>query len=252
MSQVRVIPCLDMIENRVVKGKKFHNIADVNSPEFLAQYYSEAGADEIVFYDINASVERRKTNLQYIRKATANIKIPFSIGGGISSIEDIENCLSIGAQKISINSPAIKNPEFIREAASIFGSKAIVLAIDAKRNIQGSWNVYLKGGKEDTGLDAIEWVKRGAELGAGEIVVNSIDGDGMKSGYDIELLKKIKDSVNLPIIASGGAGKLEDFYNAIVSAKIDGVLAASVFHYGEIKIGDLKRYLKEKGISVNI
>lgn len=250
MSQVRIIPCLDMIDGRVVKGKKFENIADVNSPDILAQYYCKSGADEIVFYDINASIEGRKTDLKDIAKIASKTNIPFCVGGGISSIEDIERCIKAGADKVSINSAAIKNPDLIKEAALKFGSKSIVLAIDVKKNKEGSWNVYLKGGKEDTGLDAIKWVKKVVDLGAGEIVVNSIDGDGMKEGYDIELLKRVKGTVNVPIIASGGAGKFQDFYEVIVSAKVDGVLAASVFHFGEIKIHDLKRYLKDRGISI--
>jgi cyclase len=252
MSQVRIIPCLDMVKDRVVKGKKFENIADVNSPEILAEHYSQSGADEIVFYDIMASIEKRKINLEYVMKIASKINIPFCVGGGISTVEDIQNCIEAKANKISINSAAIKNPDLIKDGASKFGSKAIVLSIDAKKNNKGSWNVYLGGGKKDTGLDAIEWAIKGVALGAGEIVVNSIDEDGMKSGYDIELLKKIKSSVNVPIIASGGAGKLEDFYDAINLSKVDGVLAASVFHFGEIKINDLKKYLKDKGISVKL
>ncbi len=250
MSQVRIIPCLDMVNGRVVKGKKFENIVDVNSPDVLAQYYCESGADEIVFYDINASIEGRKTDLEYITKIASKTNIPFCVGGGISSIEDIERCIKAGADKVSINSAAIKNPDLIKEAATKFGSKSIVLAIDVKKNKESSWNVYLKGGKEDTGLDAIKWTKKIIHLGAGEIVVNSIDGDGTKEGYDIELLKKIKSTVNVPVIASGGAGSFKDFYDAIKLAKVDGVLAASVFHFAEIKIHDLKRYLKDKGISV--
>lgn len=250
MSQVRIIPCLDMINGRVVKGKKFENITDVNSPDVLAQYYCESGADEIVFYDINASIEGRKTDLEYITKIASKINIPFCVGGGISSVEDIERCIKVGADKVSINSAAIKNPGLIKKAALKFGSKSIVVAIDVRKNKEGSWNVYLKGGKKDTGLDAIKWVKNVVDLGAGEIVVNSIDGDGTKEGYDIELLKNIKSTVNVPVIASGGAGRLEDFYNAIKLAKVDGVLAASVFHFGEIKIRDLKRYLKDRGVSV--
>lgn len=252
MSQVRIIPCLDMIDGRVVKGKKFDNIIDVNSPEILARYYSESGADEIVFYDIMASIEKRKINLEYIMKIASKINIPFCVGGGISTVEDIENCIDAGADKVSINSAAIKNPDLIKDGALKFGSKAIVLSIDAKKNNKGSWNVYLGGGKKDTNLDAIEWAINGVALGAGELVVNSIDEDGMKSGYDIELLKKIKSVVKVPIIASGGAGKFEDFYNAIKLAKVDGVLAASVFHFGEIKINDLKEYLNNKGILIKL
>ncbi len=250
MSQVRIIPCLDMINGRVVKGKKFENITDVNSPDVLAQYYCESGADEIVFYDINASIEGRKTDLEYITKIASKINIPFCVGGGISSVEDIERCIKVGADKVSINSAAIKNPGLIKKAALKFGSKSIVVAIDVRKNKEGSWNVYLKGGKKDTGLDAIKWVKNVVDLGAGEIVVNSIDGDGTKEGYDIELLKNIKSTVNVPVIASGGAGSFKDFYDAIKLAKVDGVLAASVFHFGEIKIRDLKRYLKDRGVSV--
>jgi cyclase len=241
-----------MIENRVVKGKKFAQITDVDSPARLAQYYAESGADELVFYDIRASLERRKPHLDYIAEAITGIDLPFCIGGGISTLGDIEACLQMGARKVSLNSPALKDPSFLQAAAAKFGPDSIVLAIDVKKDDQGSWQVYLKGGMENTGLDALEWVKKGVELGAGEIVVNSIDGDGMKDGYDLELLKRIKDAVAVPVIASGGAGKLEDFYQAIVQAKVDGVLAASVFHYGEVKIPDLKDYLKAQGISVRL
>ncbi|NLJ97994.1 MAG: imidazole glycerol phosphate synthase subunit HisF [Tissierellia bacterium] len=252
MSSIRIIPCLDMIDGRVVKGKKFDNIGDVDNPEYLAQQYCKAGADEIVIYDITASIEKRKTDLESIIRATSNISIPFCIGGGISTIEDFENCIKAGASKVSINSVAVRNPNLIKDMSTKFGSEKVVLAMDVKKKNKGSWNVYLKGGKEDTGLDAIEWAKKGVKLGAGELVINSIDGDGTKEGYDIELLKKIKDSVNVPIVASGGAGKLEDFYNVIVSAKVDGVLAASVFHFGEIEIKDLKKYLKDRGIDVKL
>ena len=252
MPPVRIIPCLDMIENRVVKGKKFAEIADVDSPARLAKHYAQSGADELVFYDIRASLERRKPHLDYIAEAMMGIDLPFCVGGGISTLEDIEACLNMGARKVSLNSPALKNPAFLQAAAAKFGPDPIVLAVDVKKDDHGSWQVYLKGGTENTGLDAIEWVKKGVQLGAGEIVVNSIDGDGMKNGYDLELLKRIKDAVAVPVIASGGAGKLEDFYQAIVCAKVDGVLAASVFHYGEIQIPDLKNYLKAQGISVRV
>lgn len=250
MSKVRIIPCLDMVDGRVVKGKKFEDITDVDSPESLAERYSKTGADEIVIYDITASIDKRKTDLDSIRKAVANVDIPFCIGGGISTVDDIEDCIGAGASKVSINSLAIRNPALIKEASEKFRSEKIVVAMDVQKNDEGTWNVYLKGGKENTGIDAMEWAKEVVELGAGELVINSIDGDGTKEGYDIELLKKIKDSVDVPIIASGGAGKLEDFYNVIISAKVDGVLAASVFHFGEIDIRDLKKYLKDKGIHV--
>lgn len=248
----RIIPCLDVRNGRVVKGQKFENIVDVDSPEMLGKYYSDSGADELVFYDITASNEERNTSLKFVQNVAANINIPFCVGGGVSSIEDITNILRKGADKVSINSAAIKNPELIRQASLTFGTQCIVLSIDAKKNNEGSWSVYIKGGREKTDLDAVQWAVKGVELGAGEIVVNSIDEDGMKNGYDIELLKKITNSVNVPVIASGGAGEMMDFYNAIECAKVDGVLAASVFHFGQIKIEDLKRYLKDKNIEVRI
>ncbi|KAJ49822.1 cyclase [Clostridium tetanomorphum] len=248
----RIIPCLDVSNGRVVKGQKFENIVDVDSPEILGKYYSDFGADELVFYDITASNEERKTSLKFVQKVAENINIPFCVGGGISSIEDITSILRSGADKVSINSAAIKNPELIRQASLTFGTQCIVLSIDAKKNNEGSWIVYIKGGREKTDLDAVEWATKGVELGAGEIVVNSIDEDGMKNGYDVELLRRITSSVNVPVIASGGAGKMEDFYNAIEYAKVDGVLAASVFHFGKMNILDLKEYLKDKNIEVRI
>ena len=245
---VRIIPCLDVINGRVVKGTKFKDIKDVDDPVKLAKYYSDSGADELVFYDITASLEGRKASLEFVKRVADEINIPFCVGGGISSIEDFEYVLESGADKVSINSAAIKRPGLIKEAAKIYGSKCLVMAVDVKRNEEGSWSVYVKGGKEKTSLDAVEWVKRGVELGAGEIVVNSIDEDGMKKGYDLELLKKITDAVNVPVVASGGAGKYEDFLEAVKYAAVDGVLAASVFHFGEIKIPELKKYLREKGV----
>ena len=245
---VRIIPCLDVINGRVVKGTKFKDIKDVDDPVKLAKYYSDSGADELVFYDITASLEGRKASLEFVKRVADEINIPFCVGGGISSIEDFEYVLESGADKVSINSAAIKRPGLIKEAAEIYGSKCLVMAVDVKRNEEGSWSVYVKGGKEKTSLDAVEWVKRGVELGAGEIVVNSIDEDGMKKGYDLELLKKITDAVNVPVVASGGAGKYEDFLEAVKYAAVDGVLAASVFHFGEIKIPELKKYLREKGV----
>lgn len=248
----RIIPCLDVRNGRVVKGQKFENIVDVDSPEILGKYYSDSGADELVFYDITASNEERNTSLKFVQNVAANINIPFCVGGGVSSIEDITNILRKGADKVSINSAAIKNPELIRQASLTFGTQCIVLSIDAKKNNEGSWSVYIKGGREKTDLDAVQWAVKGVELGAGEVVVNSIDEDGMKNGYDIELLKRITDAVNVPVIASGGAGEMKDFYDAIEYAKVDGVLAASVFHFGQIKIEELKRYLKDKKIEVRI
>lgn len=251
MSGIRIIPCLDMVEGRVVKGKKFDNITDVDSPEKLAIYYSHSGADEIVIYDIMASIEKRKTDLESIKKVIGNISTPFCIGGGVSTIDDFQDCIDAGASKVSINSVAIRNPNLIKKAAEKFGSKKVVLAMDVKRE-GNSWNIYLKGGKENTGMDAIGWAKKVVELGAGELVINSIDGDGTKEGYDIKLLKKMKEVVDVPIIASGGAGKMEDFYDVIASANVDGVLAASVFHFGEINIKDLKQYLKDRGVDVRV
>lgn len=248
----RIVPCLDVKHGRVVKGKKFQNIVDVDRPEALAEYYSRCGADELVFYDITASNEDRKTSLEFVEKVAANINIPFCVGGGVSTVDDFTNILRKGADKVSVNTAAVENPQLLRQASLKYGAQCVVLSIDAKRNEKGSWNVYIKGGREKTDLDAIEWAAMGVKLGAGEIVVNSIDEDGMKDGYDIELLKRITQSVNLPVVASGGAGRPEDFYDAIKYGGADAVLAASVFHYGEIKIQDLKRYLKERGIEVRI
>ncbi|MDP0505915.1 MAG: imidazole glycerol phosphate synthase subunit HisF [Fusobacterium sp. JB019] len=248
----RIIPCLDVKNGRVVKGMKFKNLKDVDSPESLGKYYSDCGADELVFYDITASNEERKTSLEFVSKVAKNINIPFSVGGGVSSIDDFTNILRKGADKISINSAAVKNPQLIEEASLKFGAQCVVLSIDAKKNNKGSWNVYVKGGREDTGLDAIKWAIKGVALGAGEIVINSIDEDGMKRGYDVELLQKITAAVTVPVIASGGAGTLENFYEAIQYANVDGLLAASVFHFGEIKIKDLKKYLKNKKIEIRL
>ncbi|MGL6107980.1 imidazole glycerol phosphate synthase subunit HisF [Romboutsia sp.] len=248
----RIIPCLDVRNGRVVKGKQFTDIIDVDSPEALGQFYSECGADELVFYDITASNEERKTSLEFVSKVANNINIPFCVGGGVSTLEDFTSILRKGADKVSINSAAVKNPQLIREASLKFGAQCVVLSMDVKKNDENSWSVYVKGGREKTKLDAIKWAIKSVELGAGEIVVNSIDEDGMKNGYDIELLRQISKSVNVPIIASGGAGICEHFYEVIDYAKVDGVLAASVFHFGEIKINNLKSYLKEKGVEIRI
>lgn len=248
----RIIPCLDVRNGRVVKGKKFKDIVDVDDPASLGKFYSDSGADELVFYDITASNEERKTSLEFVTKVAEEINIPFCVGGGVSSIDDFTNILLKGADKVSVNSSAVKNPQLIREASEKFGAQCVVLSMDVKKNDEGSWSVYVKGGREKTDLDAIEWAKKGVELGAGEIVVNSIDEDGMKNGYDIELLSKITSAVNVPVIASGGAGKMDDFAKAANEADADGVLAASVFHFGEIKIKDLKEYMKKQGIEVRI
>lgn len=248
----RIIPCLDVRNGRVVKGKKFKDIVDVDFPEVLGKYYSDSGADELVFYDITASSEDRKTSLEFVSKVAENISIPFCVGGGVSSLDDFTNILRKGADKVSINSSAVLNPNIIKEAAQKFGNQCVVLSMDVKKNDKNSWDVYIKGGREKTDLDAIEWAKKGVELGAGEIVVNSIDEDGMKNGYDIELLSKITSAVNVPVIASGGAGNMDDFVKAAKQADADGILAASVFHFGEIKINDLKQYMKKQGIEVRI
>lgn len=248
----RIIPCLDVNNGRVVKGKKFKDIIDVDSPEILGKFYSDSGADELVFYDITATSEQRRISFEFISKVAKNINIPFCVGGGVSTLQDFKDILRKGADKISINSAAVKNPELIREASLRYGAQCVVLSMDVKKNEGGSWSVYIKGGREKTELDAIDWAVRGVELGAGELVINSIDEDGMKKGYDLELLRKITCSVNVPVIASGGAGSMQDFYDAIDKADVDGILAASVFHFGEIKINELKEYLKNRGIPVRI
>lgn len=248
----RIIPCLDVRNGRVVKGKKFKDIVDVDDPATLGKFYSDSGADELVFYDITASNEERKTSLEFVKRVAEEINIPFCVGGGVSTIDDFTNILLKGADKVSVNSSAVKNPQLIREASEKFGAQCVVLSMDAKKNDEGSWSVYVKGGREKTDLDAIEWAKKGVELGAGEIVVNSIDEDGMKNGYDIELLSKITSAVNVPVIASGGAGNMDDFVKAAKEADADGILAAPVFHFGEIKIKDLKEYMKKQGVEVRI
>lgn len=248
----RIIACLDVRNGRVVKGTKFTDIKDVDSPEKLGKFYSDNGVDELVFYDITASNEERKTSLEFVEKVAQVINIPFSAGGGVNTLEDFKYILRKGADKVSVNSSAVRNPQLISEASVAFGAQCVVLSMDVKKNDQGSWSVYVKGGREKTDLDAIEWAVKAVELGAGEIVVNSIDEDGMKNGYDIELLKKITAAVNVPVIASGGAGKKEHFLEAIQQADVDGVLAASVFHFGEIKVSELKAYLKANGVEIRI
>jgi cyclase len=248
----RIIPCLDVRNGRVVKGKQFTDIIDVDAPEVLGKYYSDNGADELVFYDITASSDERKTSLEFVKKVADEINIPFSVGGGVSTIDDFTDILRKGADKVSVNSSAVKNPELIREASEKFGAQCVVLSIDAKKNNLGSWSVYVKGGREKTDLDAVEWAVKGVELGAGEIVVNSIDEDGMKNGYDIDLLKAITERVRVPVIASGGAGEMKHFKEAVENADVDGILAASVFHFGEISIKDLKKYLKSEGIEIRL
>ncbi|MDO4288661.1 MAG: imidazole glycerol phosphate synthase subunit HisF [Eubacterium sp.] len=245
----RIIPCLDVDHGRVVKGKKFQNIQDVADPVELGRYYSDMGADELVFYDITATYEERDIFLNIVEKVAEAIRIPFTIGGGISKVEDFRKVLMAGADKVSVNSSAVKNPELIRDAALKFGNQCVVLSIDAKRNGKGSWDVYVKGGRENTGIDAIEWAKRGQDLGAGEICINSIDTDGVKNGYDLELNHKLSELLTIPVIASGGAGKAEHFAE-VLKAGADAALAASVFHYKEIPIPELKKYLAGEGLPI--
>ena len=245
----RIIPCLDVDHGRVVKGKKFQDIQDVADPVELGRYYSDQGADELVFYDITASYEDRDIFIHIVEKVAEAIRIPFTIGGGISKVEDFRKVLMAGADKVSVNSSAVKNPQLIREAALRFGAQCVVLSIDAKRNNKGSWDVYVKGGRENTGIDAIEWAKQGQDLGAGEICINSIDTDGVKKGYDLELNQKLSSLLTIPIIASGGAGKMEDFAE-VLKVGADAALAASVFHYKEIPIADLKNFLHNQQIPV--
>ena len=245
----RIIPCLDVDHGRVVKGKKFKDIQDVADPVELGRYYSEQGADELVFYDITASYEERDIFINIVEKVAEAIRIPFTIGGGISRVEDFRKVLMAGADKVSVNSSAVKNPQLIRDAALKFGNQCVVLSIDAKRNDSGSWDVYVKGGRENTGTDAIEWAKRGQELGAGEICINSIDTDGVKRGYDLELNRKLSEILTIPVIASVGAGEKAHF-SEVLKAGADAALAASVFHYKEIPIPELKAYLDSEGIAV--
>jgi cyclase len=241
---------LDVRNGRVVKGTKFTDLRDVDDPATLGKYYSEQGADELVFYDITASSDERDISLEFVRQVAKEVNIPFCVGGGVKNIDDFQRILRAGADKISVNSGAVKHPELIREAANRFGSQCVVLSIDAKRKDDGTFRVTVKGGREETALDAVAWAKQGVALGAGEIVVNSIDADGMKQGYDIELLRAITSSVNVPVIASGGAGTMAHFAAAIREADVDGILAASVFHYKTISIKDLKSYLSQKGIAI--
>lgn len=242
----RIIPCLDVDQGRVVKGKKFKDIQDVADPLALAKKYSQAGADELVFYDITATTENRSLFLDLIATIVKQIDIPLTVGGGIRTIEDIEKVLAVGVDKVSINSAAIKNPLIIQQAAEQFGSERIVLSIDVKKVGDQRWSVYQRGGQLDTGIDAIRWAAQGERLGAGEIVVNSIDQDGGKDGYQLDLTRAIAETVSIPVIASGGAGKKEHFLAALTKGKATGALAASVFHYGEIDLYELKQYLQEQ------
>ena len=252
MHTKRIIPCLDVKAGRVVKGTNFVGLRDAGDPVELAATYDIEGADELVFLDITASVEERKAMLEVINKTAGEVFMPLTVGGGISTVDDIRNALRAGADKTSVNSAAVKNPQLIAEGAKLFGSQCIVLAIDARRCGENKWEVYVHGGRTPTGIDAIEWAKQGVALGAGEILLTSMDADGTKNGYDIPLTKAVSEAVNVPVIASGGAGKLEDFYEVLTEGGADAVLAASVFHYKTFTIQQVKEYLRDRGIEVRI
>jgi len=248
----RIIPCLDVKNGRVVKGVNFAGLSDVSSPVALAEYYSECGADELVFYDITASSEGRALFTDILTEVASKIFIPLTVGGGINTLADFDRVLKCGADKVSVNSGAIKNPKLIEEAAKRYGNQCVVLSCDIKR-VDGVFRVFAKGGRENTGMEAIEWIKNGVNSGAGEVVVNSIDTDGVKGGFDIEMLKAVEDAVSVPIIASGGAGNMQHFVELFREIpEMDAGLAASIFHFGEVKIADLKQTLKNAGIPVRI
>ena len=249
----RIIPCLDVKNGRVVKGVNFVDLKDAGDPVEIAKAYDKAGADEVVFLDITASSDQRGTVVDMVRKVAANVFIPFTVGGGIRTVDDFKMLLREGADKISINSSAINNPQLIRDAAQKFGSQCVVVAIDAKRRADGSgWNIYKNGGRIDVGIDAVAWAKKAESLGAGEILLTSMDCDGTKAGYDIELTRTIAESVGIPVIASGGAGTLEHFYDALTEGKADAALAASLFHYKELKIREVKEYLAGRNVPVRL
>ena len=248
----RIIPCLDVKDGRVVKGVNFEGLNDVSSPVELGKYYSDCGADELVFYDITASSDGRKLFTDILKEVASNIFIPLTVGGGINTLEDFDRVLKCGADKVSVNSGAIKNPDLIKAAAEKYGSQCVVISADIKR-VDGEFRVFARGGRDDTGMDGVSWIKRCVDNGAGEVVVNSIDTDGVKKGFDIEMLKAVCEAVNVPVIASGGAGCAEDFvilFNEIPD--IDAGLAASIFHFGEVKISDLKQLLNKNNINVRL
>ncbi len=246
----RIIPCLDVKNGRVVKGTNFKNLNDVSSPVELARYYSECGADELVFYDITASYEGRQLFTDILKEVASQIFIPLTVGGGINTVEDFDRVLKCGADKVSVNSGAIKNPDLISQAARLYGNQCVVLSADIKR-VDGQFRIFAKGGREDTGIEAIGWIKKCVEMGAGEVVVNSIDTDGVKKGFDIEMLKAVREAVNVPVIASGGAGSAEDFVTLFKEIPdMDAGLAASIFHFSEVLIPDLKKLMKDNDINV--
>jgi cyclase len=250
MSEKKIIPCLDIRDGRVVKGIKFEGIKEVGDPVERAKMYNNQGADELVLYDISASIEKRIIPLELVKSVAENISVPLSVAGGIGTIEDFQKVLNVGAEKVSVNSLAVKNPDIIKQAAEKFGSKSVIVGIDTKRDKSGKFVVMTGGGKVETGIDLIDWVKKIEWLGAGEICLNSIDADGMKNGYDIEMLNEICEVISIPIIASGGCGKLEHFLEVFSKTKASAALAASVFHYGEMTVEKVKNYLKNEGILV--
>lgn len=247
----RIIPCLDVKDGRTVKGTNFVNLRDAGDAVELAKVYSANGADELVFLDITATVEKRRTLSEFVKKVARKINIPFTVGGGINTIEDIEVLLASGADKVSINTSAVKNPQILADASKNFGSQCVVLAIDAKKTEIG-WKVFLNGGRLETDLDAVEWAKRGVDLGAGEILLTSMNADGTKNGFEIDLTKRVSESVNIPVIASGGAGRIEHFKEVFENGKADAALAASIFHFREIEISALKNYLRSQNIEVRV
>ena len=248
----RIIPCLDVKDGRVVKGVNFQGLSDVNSPVELAEYYTKNGADEMVFYDITASAEGRKLFTEVLTEVASKVFIPLTVGGGINSLEDFDRVLKCGADKVSVNSGAIRNPELIRQAAEKYGNQCVVLSVDAAR-VDGTYRVFAKGGRENTGMDAVEWIREGVERGAGEVVLNSIDTDGVKNGFDLELLDAVAARCAVPIIASGGAGKMDDFVELFRNhPAVDAGLAASIFHTKQVEIGALKQYLRSNGIEMRV
>jgi cyclase len=253
MHTKRIIPCLDVNNGRVVKGVNFVNLIDAGNPVEIAAAYDRAGADEVVFLDITASSDNRATKIDMVRRVAEKVFIPFTVGGGIRTVDDFKAILREGADKVAVNSAAIMNPNLISEAADKFGSQCVVVAIDAKRRADGTgWNIFKNGGRIDMGIDAVEWAVKANELGAGEILLTSMDCDGTKNGYDIELTRTVSENVSIPVIASGGAGKLEHFYDALDTGKADAALAASLFHFKELEIKEVKQYLRSKGISVRL